>query len=380
MKINKKGCLIALLVSTVFFVNGCAPLSQLKNVVDKKVSTAVVGKPKKVESISTTKYAYSCLSDEEKKVYDEVLDAMLEYDKEIVVDTKDSAVLQKAFDCVMDDYGGLFWVSGFQYETYQSGDAVVKLSFIPTYTMTESEKKSTQTQIDAVVEEWLSQIAADASDFEKSRYVYEKLINEVDYDTNSENNQNIISVFINRKTVCQGYADAVVYLLNQLGINASIVTGTANQEPHAWNIVQLDGEYYLMDVTWGNSRYLSEDTTEKKQINYAYLNTTSEELSATHVTDMPIPVPECSAVLDNYYHHEGLYFDTWAPKQMGAVFAKAKKQQKENVSIKMANSSLYEKTKKYFIDDFHIDDYVGGLNHIKYIDSADTCVLTLVYE
>ncbi len=61
--------------------------------------------------------------------------------------------------------------------------------------------------------------------------------------------------FLNKKTVCQGYANATQYLLTLLGIPAVVVTGTAEGDTHAWNLVQLDGAYYFMDTTWGNSSY-----------------------------------------------------------------------------------------------------------------------------
>ena len=69
----------------------------------------------------------------------------------------------------------------------------------------------------------------------------------VNYDLNAENNQNIISVFLEGRTVCQGYACATKYLMDLLDIPCTIVTGTANGEPHAWNLIELDGAYYYMD-------------------------------------------------------------------------------------------------------------------------------------
>ena len=46
--------------------------------------------------------------------------------------------------------------------------------------------------------------------------------------------------------VCQGYALAYQLLLTRAGVTSRIVTGVN----HMWNMVQLDGAWYHVDVTW----------------------------------------------------------------------------------------------------------------------------------
>ncbi len=52
------------------------------------------------------------------------------------------------------------------------------------------------------------------------------------------------------KMVCQGYAILLYKLLWQEQIPCRIVTGYAGGVGHGWNIVQLDGKWYSLDVTW----------------------------------------------------------------------------------------------------------------------------------
>lgn len=53
--------------------------------------------------------------------------------------------------------------------------------------------------------------------------------------------------------VCEGYATAAKLMLNRLGIGCDIQVGTCtNGEGHAWNLVELDGRWYQMDVTWND--------------------------------------------------------------------------------------------------------------------------------
>ena len=50
--------------------------------------------------------------------------------------------------------------------------------------------------------------------------------------------------------VCQGYALLSYALLKQAGVENKIVEGTAGGELHAWNLVNIDGNWYHMDTTW----------------------------------------------------------------------------------------------------------------------------------
>lgn len=55
------------------------------------------------------------------------------------------------------------------------------------------------------------------------------------------------------QAVCQGYAYAFKMLCDQAQIPCWIVTGYY-KEPHAWNYVLLNGNYYQVDITWDDAQ------------------------------------------------------------------------------------------------------------------------------
>jgi hypothetical protein len=59
---------------------------------------------------------------------------------------------------------------------------------------------------------------------------------------------------INHTAVCQGYAVLFYRLALECGIDARVIAGKGKGangwEDHAWNIVKLGGNYYLLDATW----------------------------------------------------------------------------------------------------------------------------------
>lgn len=333
-------------------------------------------KTSSAEQISGENYAYQTLDENTKTVYDEILQTLLEQKEKTEVSTTDTAVLEHAYKAVCADYGGLFWVSGYMYTQYTKGGELVSMEFTPKYTMDQQTRQQTQGQIDASVAELLAGISASDSDYAKAKYVFEILIQNVDYDASAENNQNIISAFLSRATVCQGYACATQYLLRQLGIQSCIVTGKANGESHAWNLVRLDGDYYYMDTTWGNSRYLNGGTETAKYINYSYLAVTTEEIGRTHTFDDTFSLPVCVSTDDNYFVQEGRYFTEWDPDAAGKILADDYAANRQESAIRFATPQLYQTALKELIEQQRITDYCPDMTSVSYLEDADQQVLT----
>ena len=337
----------------------------------------MVDEPVVVESVSYDRYAYQHLDEETKITYDQIYNCMSEYSDKVTVSTKDNSILQKAYEAVMADYGDIFWVNGYKYNTYTSDDKVVNIEFWPKYTISKEQRDVYSVSIEATADEWLSGISQDASDFDKALYVFETLIKNVDYNTDSEENQNILSVFLYRSTVCQGYADAAWYLLDKLGIKSTVITGTANGESHAWNLVYLDGAYYYIDVTWGNSKYMDGNNDTAKRVNYAYFAMTTEEISQNHVITVSFEVPECLSNADNYFVHEGLYYDWFGVDSIGNRLSQSYNNGEAEISLKFSNSDLYSQVINYFIDENHLSDYCRGINSVYYLLDENANVLTI---
>ncbi len=82
--------------------------------------------------------------------------------------------------------------------------------------------------------------------------------------------------FVNHNVVCQGYALAFKVLMDRAGIPCCYVKSDAMN--HAWNMVQLDGNWYHVDVTWDDSLYSDiRDYAGRALRNYTLLS--DEEIS-----------------------------------------------------------------------------------------------------
>lgn len=68
----------------------------------------------------------------------------------------------------------------------------------------------------------------------------------------SGSDQSPAGVLASKRAVCEGMANLFAALVSEMGLRSAVVEGRASgwrQEPHAWNAVQIDGEWGLVDVT-----------------------------------------------------------------------------------------------------------------------------------
>ena len=315
-------------------------------------------------------YAYSMLSEEEQKLYLEIRDALLNFEEDVKLSSFDKDEIAHAFQCVLNDHPEIFYVDGYTYTEYTLGDILKKITFTGTYRLTQEEISQRQIQIDSYVNQCLADMPEDADDYAKVKYIYEYLIHHTEYDAAAQDNQNICSVFIEGRSVCQGYAKATQYLLNQAGIFSTLVLGrVVGGDGHAWNLVRIDGKYYYVDTTWGDASYQAIGggyPGEKiPTINYDYLCVSTEQMNLTHELDNVVELPECNSMEDNYYVREGLYFTQWDQEQIERIFREEYKKGSAYVTLKCGNYSVYRQMHDALIKNQEI---------FKYLDCPDGVV------
>ncbi len=97
------------------------------------------------------------------------------------------------------------------------------------------------------------------SDFEAAQAVHDYLVRTCVYNksaaglTKPTKAHTAYGVLVENSAVCQGYALAYKLLLNRLGIPCVFVV--SKNMNHAWNLVQIGGEWYHVDVTWDDPVY-----------------------------------------------------------------------------------------------------------------------------
>lgn len=287
-------------------------LDQIRSIAKSVLS----GEPEEVEELRQMEvaqseeghqeYYFKQLNEEEQRVYRELLKGIRAREKDFYLTLSQDDSIDRCYHAVLKDHPEIFWVHNHEkiYKTtYSDSDYC---TFTPGYIYTKSEISEIQNAMEAGFQEVSSLIPADASDYEKVRIVYTYVIDNTQYQA-SDDDQSIAGVFWKKEAVCAGYAGAVQYLLERIGVPCIYVDGSTqgSTEGHAWNIVKLDGEYYYVDATNGDQPdFLNGNAAqleEHKTIIYDYLCPFPEEYEKKYIRSEELTVPDCTAKDMNFY-------------------------------------------------------------------------------
>lgn len=255
---------------------GC---EQVREIVDKYEA-----QPKETVKL-TDELEYTYLSSEE-EVLEYLLDTMkanksacnFNVDEEELIDTK--RWLAKL--------GGIKKVS-IEYSKAQKGyNVYVSLEYWDNYPIVAAYEKNDMTGLTtkqvALLNKYcevLGNMKPEMTAYEKELAVHDYLVQNVSYDEtlSGADSHDAYGAMILGSAVCDGYAESFQTLMDMMGIPCCRVTGTANGQSHGWNIVQLDGAWYNVDVTF------DDPVGAQDVISHKYFNVSDAEMGIDHLWD-----------------------------------------------------------------------------------------------
>ncbi|MDD6189074.1 MAG: transglutaminase domain-containing protein [Clostridiales bacterium] len=165
------------------------------------------------------------------------------------------------------------------------------------YRMNKDEYYSAAREVSSIIGGWKDEISA-LSDYEKALYVYDAIAARCTYSAEDELGDTAYGALTQGKALCQGYSKAFQLVMQSLGLRCLFVSSEAMV--HGWNIIELDGSFYQLDLTWDDSGDMG---------THAYFNM-SDELAQklSHVYDRAEgwEYPVCDSMELNYYELGGL--------------------------------------------------------------------------
>lgn len=354
--------------------------------------------------------AYYSLGETEQIWYNDIANALgtmtdnVKLSQEGLTQGLDEKDVDRIFQYVLDDHPELFYVEGYSCTRYTRAQKTVAIEFTGTYSMDHDMAASRWQEISDEVDRILAGAPQSRDDYTKVKYAYETIILNTDYDEKAPDNQNIYSVFVGRRSVCQGYAKAFQYLLNRMDVECTLVQGTVaeTEEGHAWNLIRADGGFYYVDTTWGDVSYRNADENPEGadnpiQISYDYLCITTEQLLRTHTPEEKDKLPICTATADNYYVRENALFSEYDKEQMKQLVNRNIFEENGDVSadpgeagdtirageitisLRCSDENCYKAVCTALLDEREFFDYLAGTGITSFVYSCNDKQYTLTF-
>ena len=130
------------------------------------------------------------------------------------------------------------------------------------YAFTPDQAAEMKASYEEAMQDALSWIPEGATDLQKAKAIHDWLLDHCSYNHEAAASTpsdygwepwTSYSGLVTGSPVCQGYALAFLACMNRAGVEASYVTDKASNPDHGWNRVQVDGDWYNLDVTYDDS-------------------------------------------------------------------------------------------------------------------------------
>lgn len=240
-----------------------------------------------IKGLSVYEYGKTLLNDNEKKLYIQLLKSI--HDVEQVAEYKTEVKpteLDKVYSYLISDHSEIFYLKSISVECTPTGKYFdYEIEF---YYEFGGPQKINEMRDDYGKKalEILDSVKDLSTDLKKEKAIHDKVLNMCSYDVDALNdldNHPEVStpygVLVNGKAICQGYAQTMKILLSSAGIKSLYVSGTADGEAHAWNLVYIGGKWKYLDATFDDPVYV--DSKGKylnyNKISYTYFNYTSSK-------------------------------------------------------------------------------------------------------
>ncbi len=244
-------------------------------------------------------------SDEKGIMYDTVKDALLSAAPTVEItgmpgsDSADLvfAIVERAVHenpDILYYEGSKYWSHGRLEFTYRKDRSTIL-----------SHQRAVRAKVDGIIKRV---IKPGMTDYDKVLAIHDHIIQNARYDmenlmqgTLPPESSSAYGALVEGKGVCEAYAKAMKLIMDQLEIPCLYVTGHADGEGHAWNMVALEGTYYHIDLTW-NDPVMPDG---RDVLRHDYFNITDREISVSHSWDRSA-YPACTSTRYNYYYQRGL--------------------------------------------------------------------------
>ncbi len=181
------------------------------------------------------------------------------------------------------------------------------------------------------------------SKFEIAKYCFDYLVNNSYYDK-LNNDQSLISILIYGRGVCSSYAKSYKYLMDFFNIPCILVEGkfVDSDENHIWNMIELNNNWYHVDVTQADS--------SGNYVDYSYFCVNDKQIYKDHVLVSKVEVNKAESDEFFYLDRLGLYFKSFDKPLLDRKLLELVNSNESQISLIFDDNTAFDKGYNYLIN------------------------------
>ena len=310
------------------------------------------------------RYYYNHLNPTEQEAYTLIVSQLPDFPERITVPNLSSDEVQEVYTAVSYDNPEFFFLgNSCQYMRFGA-----LFYFQPSYKLTKDAYEKQMEAVEAMADQLIAAVPADASDFEKELYVHDTMAERADYATGADTVYTPYGLLVDRKANCEGYSRTAQYLLKRMGVVCRVISGTgvseSGTENHMWNVVTISGRDYNMDATWDDYIIDSASGMTSDEPSHVFFNATKDEMRNDHSPDDENVWANTIWSDLNYYEWNGLLCDSYesASTAITRNLPSVLNEGKTTLELKFTSDAAYQKAKIQLIDNDRIYYLISGAN------------------
>lgn len=340
-----------------------------------------------ISKTNTERYGYSTLTDEEKKLYDDIVSGIesLRY-KICDEDAYSLEEWSKIYGLVYMQEPRLFYMN-----------AKLKVGKLFYLTKDSAAINEMQKSIDAVADKLVAEANGKSTTYDKLKVFHDYLVLNSTFELKDEITNYNATIYNalgsgepQGNIQCAGYAKAMQYLCDKAGIVSMVVTGETNQgQSHAWNVVDIDGKWYNLDATWddpilntpnyNNIRYNFFLVPDSGIHNITHMHVGQKKMSNGNYITYFTP-PACVDNDQNYFVKSGKVYSDFdsADKAIRAEIERAAQDGSRTAQIAVSSKELYKQLYDAKLD---YNAYAKGFSGVKGVnDECNESLLLIEFD
>lgn len=246
------------------------------------------------------------------EIYEQVYNQLITFNNTIEFDKFiEKDIINQVAERIFTNTPDIFWTDGYSWSTDYSSTTI---KFNISSDISSEKIPYMYEEMCIAADNIISGIPSGSNEYEKALFVHDSIVNNTDYDFNGLNSsENGIfgtsyGCLVNKLAVCQGYAEAFKFIMNHIGIECGVVSGMTERGSHAWNYINIDGEYYWVDATWDDP---SSEGEENNTLRHNYFLLDDRFMKNRTADDANEFIPVCFSMRYNYFVYNGCYIENY---------------------------------------------------------------------